>query len=153
MEKSSFSDSGIHPHVLEGESSSKAVKPRILLVDTIGELGSWWGTASIAFVGGSMGKRGGQNMIEPAAYGAAVCFGPNTKNFRDIVDLILHNNAAQIIHDQYEMEQFVRRCLEEPEIIEQFGDRAKKLVERQLGATKRTLEILEKLSLLKFHLF
>jgi 3-deoxy-D-manno-octulosonic-acid transferase len=145
MEKSSFSDSGIHPHVLEGESSSKAVKPRILLVDTIGELGNWWGTASIAFVGGSMGKRGGQNMIEPAAYGAAVCFGPNTKNFRDIVDLILHDNAAQIIHDQYEMEQFVRCCLEEPEIIEQFGDRAKKLVERQLGATKRTLEILEKL--------
>jgi 3-deoxy-D-manno-octulosonic-acid transferase len=148
-EKLSFSDSGVHSNALEGESSNKSVKPRILLVDTIGELGSWWGTASIAFVGGSMGQRGGQNMIEPAAYGAAVCFGPNTKNFRDIVDLILRDNAAQIVHDQYEMEQFVRRCLEEPEMIEQFGDRAKKLVERQLGATKRTLELLEKLFLVE----
>jgi 3-deoxy-D-manno-octulosonic-acid transferase len=138
-------DSGTNFGVLEGESSSKAVKPRILLVDTVGELGSWWGTASIAFVGGSMGQRGGQNMIEPAAYGAAVCFGPNTKNFRDIVDLILRDNAAQVVHDQHEMEQFIRCCLENPEIAEQFGERAKKLVDRQLGATKRTLEILETL--------
>ncbi|MDR1140096.1 MAG: 3-deoxy-D-manno-octulosonic acid transferase [Planctomycetaceae bacterium] len=142
---SSSSNSDMSSGVLEGESSRKAVKPRILLVDTIGELGSWWGTASIAFVGGSMGQRGGQNMIEPAAYGAAVCFGPNTKNFRDIVDLILRDNAAQVVHDQHEMEQFVRRCLEEPDIAEQFGKRAKKLVDRQLGATKRTLEILEKI--------
>ena len=36
-----------------------------------------------------MGSRGGQNMIEPAAYGAAVCFGPNTWNFRDIVAALL----------------------------------------------------------------
>ena len=47
---------------------------RLLLVDVIGELGAWWGLTDIALVGGSMGSRGGQNMIEPAAYGAAVCF-------------------------------------------------------------------------------
>ncbi|MDR1963200.1 MAG: 3-deoxy-D-manno-octulosonic acid transferase, partial [Planctomycetaceae bacterium] len=139
----SFSD--MDSGVLEGESSRKAVKPRILLVDTVGELGAWWGTASIAFVGGSMGQRGGQNMIEPAAYGAAVCFGPNTKNFRDIVDLMLRDNAAQVVHDQLEMEQFVRLCLEKPTLAEQFGNQARKLVDRQLGATKRTLEMLETL--------
>ncbi|MBL8826492.1 MAG: 3-deoxy-D-manno-octulosonic acid transferase, partial [Planctomycetaceae bacterium] len=52
--------------------SSTSAQPdaRILLVDTIGELGAWWGTAAIGFVGGSLGSRGGQNMIEPAAYGA-----------------------------------------------------------------------------------
>ena len=52
-----------------------SVSPRILLVDTVGELGAWWGTATIAYVGGSMGPRNGQNMIEPAGYGAAVVFG------------------------------------------------------------------------------
>jgi 3-deoxy-D-manno-octulosonic-acid transferase len=36
---------------------------RVLLVDTIGELGAWWGAASIGFVGGSFGSRGGQNML------------------------------------------------------------------------------------------
>ena len=53
-----------------------------LLVDTTGELGWWWGTATIAFVGGSLdGKRGGQNMLEPSAYGAAVAFGPHTSSW------------------------------------------------------------------------
>ncbi|GAF72732.1 unnamed protein product, partial [marine sediment metagenome] len=62
---------------------------QVLLVDTVGELGAWWGRANVALVGGSLGSRGGQNMIEPAAYGAAVCFGPNTRNFRDIVAALL----------------------------------------------------------------
>ncbi|HBT77264.1 MAG TPA: hypothetical protein DEB39_10165 [Planctomycetaceae bacterium] len=120
------------------------VRPRILLVDTIGELGAWWGTSHIAFVGGSIHRRGGQNMIEPAAYGAAVCFGPNTKNFRDIVSLLLRDDAAVVVHDQREMEQFVHRCLEEPEYARSLGRNAKTLVERQLGATQRTLELLER---------
>ena len=116
---------------------------RILLVDTVGELGGWWGTATIAYVGGSMGKRGGQNMIEPAAYGAAVCFGPKTKNFSDIVEMMLRDNAAQVVHDQREMEQFVRRCLEEPDFAAQLGSDAQNLVLRQVGATQKTLELLQ----------
>jgi 3-deoxy-D-manno-octulosonic-acid transferase len=123
-----------------GESHAK-----ILLIDTVGELGGWWGTATIAYVGGSMGKRGGQNMIEPAAYGSAICFGPNTKNFRDIVDMMLRDEAAQVVHDQREMERFVRRCLEEPNFVAQLGTNAQKLVERQTGATQRTLELLQTL--------
>jgi len=116
---------------------------RVLLVDTVGELGGWWGTATIAFVGGSMGKRGGQNMIEPAAYGAAVCFGPNTKNFRDIVEMMLRDEAAQVVHDQHEMERFVRHCLEEPDFAQRLGTNARNLVERQVGATQKTWELLQ----------
>ena len=87
---------------------------RILLVDTVGELGAWWGTAQIAFVGGSFGSRGGQNMIEPAAYGAAVSFGPNTRNFRDIVAALLAADAAVVVHDATELEAFVRRASTSP---------------------------------------
>ena len=80
-------------------TSQSATRPRVLLVDVVGELGAWWGTAQIAFVGGSMGSRGGQNMIEPAAYGAAVSFGPNTWNFRDIVAAMLAHDAAVVVRD------------------------------------------------------
>jgi len=118
---------------------------RVLLVDTVGELGGWWGTATIAYVGGSMGKRGGQNMIEPAAYRAAVCFGPNTKNFRDIVEMMLRDEAAQVVHDQRDMEQFVRRCLEEPDFATHLGTNALRLVQRQVGATQKTWELLQSL--------
>jgi 3-deoxy-D-manno-octulosonic-acid transferase len=117
----------------------------VLLVDTVGELGSWWGTAHIAFVGGSFGSRGGQNMIEPAAYGAAVSFGPNTWNFRDIVAALLKADASVVVHDAAALEAFVRRCLAEPRFAAEMGDRAQKLVLSQLGATRRTVVLLEQL--------
>jgi 3-deoxy-D-manno-octulosonic-acid transferase len=121
------------------------IHPRILLVDTVGELGAWWGTASIAFVGGSFGSRGGQNMIEPAAYGAAVSFGPNTWNFRDIVAALLTAEAAVVVPNVEELEAFVRRCLDEPQYAAALGARAQQLVLSQLGATARTVAMLEEL--------
>jgi 3-deoxy-D-manno-octulosonic-acid transferase len=117
----------------------------ILLVDTVGELAAWWGTATIAFVGGSFGDRGGQNMIEPAAYGAAVSFGPNTRNFRDVVASLLAAEGAVVVQDAAELEAFVQRCLDEPEYAVELGARAQALVTGQLGATARTRERLETL--------
>lgn len=118
---------------------------RLLLVDTIGELGAWWGAAHVAFVGGSLSSRGGQNMIEPAAYGAAVCFGPNTRNFRDVVAMLVDHQAAVVVHDADELTAFVGRCLAEPDFAEQLGRCARSLVASQLGATRRTFELLDPL--------
>jgi 3-deoxy-D-manno-octulosonic-acid transferase len=121
------------------------LSPRILLVDVVGELGAWWGTAQIAFVGGSLGSRGGQNMIEPAAYGAAVSFGPNTWNFRDIVAAMLAEDAAVVIRDGEQFTQFVRRCLEQPDYAAALGNRARRMVLSQLGATEKTQRLLSQL--------
>jgi 3-deoxy-D-manno-octulosonic-acid transferase len=118
------------------------LSPRVLLVDVVGELGAWWGTAHIAFVGGSMGSRGGQNMIEPAAYGAAVSFGPNTWNFRDVVSAMLERDAAVVVNDAEQFTRFVRRCLEQPDYAAALGRRAQAFVQSQLGATERTLALL-----------
>jgi 3-deoxy-D-manno-octulosonic-acid transferase len=125
-------------------SRSSLLAP-ILLVDTVGELGAWWGTATIAFVGGSFGSRGGQNMIEPAAYGAAVCFGPNTWNFRDIVATLLANDAAVVVRDAQELDAFVRRCVDDPSYAAALGARAQQLVQSQLGATRHTLQLIQSL--------
>ncbi|MFO0869441.1 MAG: 3-deoxy-D-manno-octulosonic acid transferase [Pirellulales bacterium] len=125
-----------------GEAAGEA---RVLLVDTVGELGAWWGLAQLAFVGGSMGTRGGQNMIEPAAYGAAVAFGPHTQNFRDVVSLLLAADAATVVRTGRELELWVRQGLEsESHRIEQ-GERARQLVLAQQGATQRTLDLLRPL--------
>ena len=91
-----------------------------------------------------MGRRGGQNMIEPAAYGAAVSFGPNTWNFRDVVSAILAHDAAVVVSDCEEFTAFVRRCLEQPEYAAELGRRGQAFVQSQLGATERTLELLQK---------
>jgi 3-deoxy-D-manno-octulosonic-acid transferase len=118
---------------------------KVLLVDTVGELGGWWGTAQIAFVGGSFGDRGGQNMIEPAAYGAAVSFGPNTWNFRDIVAALATADAAVVVQNAAQLEAFVSRCLTDRQYAPAIGNRAQQLVESQLGATGRTVALLESL--------
>ena len=112
---------------------------RVLLVDVVGELGAWWGAAHIGFVGGSLSSRGGQNMIEPAAYGVAVSFGPNTQNFRDIVAALLAAEAAVVVADGPALEAFVRRCLVDSLYAAELGRRARQLVASQLGATDRTL--------------
>ncbi len=92
-----------------------------------------------------MGTRGGQNMIEPAAYGAAVSFGPNTSNFRDVVALMLERQAAIVVHDRQQLAAFVRRCLAEPSFADQLGQRARQLVLEQLGAADKTGQILDSL--------
>ncbi len=127
------------------EASGGDPQARVLLVDAIGELGAWWGTARIAFVGGSMGTRGGQNMIEPAAYGAAVSFGPHTSNFRDVVALMLQREAAVVVADREQLAAFVRRCLAEPAFADELGQRARQLVLEQLGAADKTCRLLQSL--------
>ncbi len=128
------------------DSPADPESARILLVDTIGELGAWWGCAQIAFVGGSLGKRGGQNMLEPAAYGAAVCFGPNTKNFREISQRILAADAARVVHNAGELSSFLGKSLAEPAWRGELGSRARQLVLSQRGACRKTVDLLSRLA-------
>jgi len=127
-----------NPHPSRPEPS-----PPITLIDAIGELGAWWGAAHIAFVGGSLTNRGGQNMIEPAAYGAAVSFGPNTWNFRDVVTQFLDAEAAIVVKNEPDLESFVRRCLTDAPFAANLGHRARDLVIRQQGATDRTIHLID----------
>lgn len=124
----------------ELSTTASATPARILLVDTVGELAAWWGTAHTAFVGGSLGSRGGQNMIEPAGYGAAIAFGPNTRNFHDIVAALLEHQAAVVVHNVDEWTDFLRRTLDDPAYAADLGQRARALVLRQQGATARTAD-------------
>jgi 3-deoxy-D-manno-octulosonic-acid transferase len=133
-------------HSVAGSRDPVAGSGRILLVDAVGELGHWWGTAQIAFVGGSLTQRGGQNMIEPAGYGAAISFGPNTWNFRDVVALFLERQAAAVVRNRPELESFVRRCLAEPAYADDLGRRAQELVLQQQGAADRTIDLLHQLA-------
>jgi len=123
----------------EADALLSTPQPRVLLVDTTGELGWWWGTATIAFVGGSLdGKRGGQNMLEPAAYGAAVSFGPHTRNFKDEVRVLLAAQAAVVVADAADLTAFVGRCLDEPAWAASLGRRAADLVASHRGAKALT---------------
>lgn len=112
----------------------------VVLVDTIGELRHWWGIGRIAFVGGSLTDRGGQNMLEPAGYGAAVCFGPNTQNFADIVRRLLDADGAVQLENASELAPFVERCLHSPPSADALARQARAVVMSHRGATEKTVD-------------
>ena len=118
----------------------------VILVDTLGELSAVWGLAYLAFVGGSLlPGRGGQNMMEPAAFGASVYFGEHTSNFRDTVQLLMSRSAATIVADGDALSKAIQEDLKNKTERLLRGMRARELVMAQVGATSRTVVELERL--------
>ena len=118
----------------------------VVLVDSMGELGALWGLADVAFVGGSLdGRRGGQNMIEPAAYGAAVIFGPHVWNFRETADKLVTAGGAVRIRGPADLKENVRWLLKSADERERLGRNARDFVMKQQGATDRTIDCLNRL--------
>jgi 3-deoxy-D-manno-octulosonic-acid transferase len=125
-------------------SAIRDPRSAVVLVDTIGELGPLWGLADVAFVGGSLdGRRGGQNMIEPAAFGAAIVFGPHVWNFRDTAERLVEAGATYQVADAAGLDAAVVRLLANAGERQRLGAAARDFVLRQQGATERTLDLLE----------
>lgn len=116
----------------------------ILLVDSVGELRYWWALAEVALVGGSFGARGGQNMLEPAAYGVNVAFGPNTANFRDIATRLLEDDAAIRLQGLDEIEPWLWQQLNDPGPGIERGKNAVRLIAEQQGALEKTVQVVKR---------
>jgi 3-deoxy-D-manno-octulosonic-acid transferase len=117
----------------------------VILIDTIGELSAVWGLADIAFVGGTFAPRGGQNMIEPAGYSAAVVFGPGVWNFQDTVNHLLACGGARQVTTPDELSNVLDRLTSASDERRQLGEAARSFVRSQHGATDQTISILERL--------
>jgi 3-deoxy-D-manno-octulosonic-acid transferase len=118
----------------------------VVLVDSIGELAAVWGLADIAFVGGSLAPgRGGQNMMEPAAYGASVLFGSYTSNFQETVAQLLLRGGARQVAGPQELTAALIDDLNDPESAAQRGAAGRAYVLAQNGAANRTLAELDRL--------
>jgi 3-deoxy-D-manno-octulosonic-acid transferase len=120
--------------------------PAVILLDTVGELGTAWGLATVGFTGGSLdGKRGGQSMIEPAGYGVPVIFGPHIWNFKDAANRLIDTGGAIKVQDEQELQNALSRLLTDEELRIRMGQAAQELVRTQQGATAKTLAVIEQL--------
>jgi 3-deoxy-D-manno-octulosonic-acid transferase len=124
------------------DTQLKAGDVDCLLVNTTGELMSFYEHATIIFVGKSLTARGGQNPIEPAALGKPVVFGPNMQNFADVVRGFLAGDAAVQVNDALELEKKVAELLANETRRAQLGRNALKVVKENLGATGRTVNMI-----------
>ena len=121
------------PHRLHGGEA--------LLLDTVGELGALYSLANVAFVGGSLVSRGGQNPLEPAQFGAAVLMGPHYENFRAMVDAMRAADAIAIVTAATLQQRLIALLQDDGGA----GERARVFYEAQAGATARTVTALMEL--------
>lgn len=120
----------------------------VILLDTIGELPATYPLATVVFVGGSIVDRGGHNVLEPAAVGAAVVTGAHTHNFHAIVNLM--EEAGAIVQlpptegpgAAQEFTHALSKLLSNPEERTLLGGRAKQLVANNRGAAERTIKLI-----------
>jgi 3-deoxy-D-manno-octulosonic-acid transferase len=124
----------------QGEAVSASVQ--CLLLDAMGELQAHYAAADLTFVGGTLAAIGGHNLLEPAALGKPVLFGPHLDNVRDIADSLLQGGAALMVADAAELTQAVDRLLNSPESCRQMGQAGAELVKSGQGALARTLEVI-----------
>ena len=114
----------------------------VILVDTIGQLRSFYALSKIVFLGKSLTMKGGHNIIEPAFFGNTVLVGPHMDNFHDILDIFLQNQAVIQIQNEIELESKMIDLLRHPENLVHIGQSAKKVVLNQGGATERILSFI-----------
>lgn len=114
----------------------------VFVVDTIGELGTFYKLAPIAFIGGSLIPHGGQNPIEAVRHGAAVLTGPHTHNFTDAHIALGRTKGVMVVNDARELADAVSRLVSEPETLAGMTRGAATALEGLAGALQRSTEAL-----------
>ena len=115
----------------------------VFIINTLGELLSFYACADVAFVGGSFQAIGGHNLLEPASLAVPSVVGPHTFNFVDITRILLEVGAAQQIETPDELPDAILRCLMDKKLAQQCGEAGRKRIEYERGALQRTLQLIE----------
>ena len=114
----------------------------VFILDTIGQLTSFYAVSDIVFVGKSLVNKGGQNILEPAFFAKPVLFGPHMFNFREITALFMANQAAVMVKDEEELSRKISFFLANPDEAKRLGRAGKELLSRNQGATEKNLEFI-----------
>jgi 3-deoxy-D-manno-octulosonic-acid transferase len=114
----------------------------IVVLDTIGDLAGLYALADVAFIGGSLVKRGGHNPLEPAQFGVPVIMGTSFENFREIVQTMRAADGIRIVQDKNELWTELTRLLTDREMARAMGERGRAVFQAQSGATARTVQLL-----------
>ncbi|TMB30752.1 MAG: 3-deoxy-D-manno-octulosonic acid transferase [Deltaproteobacteria bacterium] len=122
-------------------TSPAAGREPVVVLDSIGELVRAYQLATVVFVGGSFTDRGGQNILEPAACGKPVLFGPRMENFQDSVNVLVGRGGLQV-KDAAALLRLLRDLFARPEEIRTLGQLAREAVSAVRGASKRDASLI-----------
>jgi 3-deoxy-D-manno-octulosonic-acid transferase len=117
----------------------------VFLGDTMGELPVFLAAADAAFVGGSLLPVGGHNVLEPAALGVPVAFGPHMFNFAQISQMLLDAGAAERVDGAAALGETMQRWLGNASLRARVGENGRRVVEANRGALERVLRLVDDL--------
>jgi 3-deoxy-D-manno-octulosonic-acid transferase len=119
---------------------SQLASAEVLLLNTIGELAGLFQMADVVFIGGSLVPTGGHNLLEPAFWSKPIVFGPHMDNFRDAAERFVKAGAAIQIQSPAQLAGECTRLFGDPARREELGERARRVLQEESGATRRILE-------------
>jgi 3-deoxy-D-manno-octulosonic-acid transferase len=121
------------------------VPGEILLVDTLGEMLTFYALSDLVFVGGSLVPVGGHNVLEASIMEKPVVFGSYMHNFKEISSLLLNEGAGLMVNDRLELLGAVRQLLGDASRRAAMGRAGAALLERNAGATDKTIAVIDRL--------
>jgi 3-deoxy-D-manno-octulosonic-acid transferase len=110
---------------------------RIIVIDVIGELFKVYSLASVVFCGGSLVPKGGQNILEPAAWGKVIFYGPSMDDFRDEKELLENAGAGIMVRSGEELLEGILTLMSDPDTLARKGEEGRRIVVSNMGAADR----------------
>ena len=132
---------GLQVERRSARKNSVALDTAILLGDTLGELLLFHAAADVSYIGGSLVPLGGQNLLEAAAVGTPVVFGPHMFNFQEISRMTLERGAGRQVSDAATLASAVAGYLDNPQARRAAGVAGQRMVAENRGALDKTLAL------------
>ena len=128
--------------VMRSRRTADCSGAQVFIGDTMGELPLFYAAADVAFVGGTLVERGGHNMLEPAALGLPVLFGPNVFNFAEISRRLVEAGGAETVSDSASLGRAVIGYLSDADLRHTTGGKGRAFVESNRGAGDHVLAMI-----------
>ena len=137
-------DAGFHDIITMSEiiGGRPRQDERVIVVDVIGELFKVYGLATVVFCGGSLVAKGGQNIMEAAAWGKVVLYGPFMDDFREERMLLENAGAGITVHDGDELLDAILKLMADRTAMIQRGEAGRRLVAANSGAADRYADMI-----------
>ncbi len=108
----------------------------ITIINVIGIMNDLFQRSRVTFMGGSLVKRGGHNLIEPAYFGSPILIGPHTFNFEEIVDEFISSDAALRVENKTELVNAYRDVIQDKNLASSLSSNAKNIIKKRRGSTE-----------------
>ena len=107
----------------------------ITIINVVGIMDDLFQRSRVTFMGGSLVKRGGHNLIEPAYFGSPILIGPHTFNFEEIVDEFISSDAALLVRNKIELVNAYRDVIQDENLATSLSSNAKNIIKKRRGST------------------